>query len=300
MAFKDPLDEEADAAEGAIVQANVRAHAARAGADDDSDEVEVQDEEEADPDVVAQPKSRSDKRAERMSARERAAAAEARAEAYKEQLEITRRNNAERPASNANPAAGFDEKLRKTYKAQEDLQSEYASREANLTASQKQEYWDKAVALDIEKNTLIAQRNDALNAPRREQEAVTAQLRRENRDVYDNPKAIQYAAGRVTQLLAQGHEDSKALHDMVMDETRQVILGRRPPPDAGQRARATGVVSRAQSMPGAAPPKISMPKGSPLYRMAVATYPDLDPDKACQKWANRNGKAYLQSTGGRR
>ena len=43
-----------------------------------------------------------------------------------------------------------------------------------------------------------------------------------------------------------------------------------------------------------------MTKGSPLYRMACAMYPSLEPAEACQKWANKNGKAYLERTGTRR
>jgi hypothetical protein len=85
-----------------------------------------------------------------------------------------------------------------------------------------------------------------------------------------------------------------------MEEARQVILGKRPRPDAAQRQRASGIGGGVgiAAAPGAAP-KIPMTKGSQLYKLACATYPELDAAQACQKWANKNGKAYLERTGRR-
>jgi hypothetical protein len=81
----------------------------------------------------------------------------------------------------------------------------------------------------------------------------------------------------------------------VMAETRQVVLGIKPKPDAIDRQRATGLSAGPRTTAPSTKSTISMPKGSHYYKMAVALYPDLEPAQACQKWAQGPGKRLLSS-----
>lgn len=305
--FKDPLDEEADAAEGRSVSkgADALRDRMRAARETDTEEVVVEDPPEDDEDdEVAEAKeaalTRKEKRAGRMSARERAAAAEAEARVLREQLaqrQPERQDN--RPAVNPTLKT-LDDKIRDGYKRQEGLFSEYESKRGRLSEREESEYRDRAVELDVELKMLAAERYEVINEPKRRQQAILEQARSEFPDVYSNQQAIDYAHGRFRQLMALGHKDSKELHDQIMVETRQAVLGVRPKPDALQRQRATGITSAAAPGAAPAPVKLSMPKGSPLYRMATAMYPDLDPAAACQKWANKNGKKFAEVSKGHR
>lgn len=304
-AFRDPLDEEADAAEGAEGHSkNLRDRLAAVPAQE-TDEVEVQepDEDDDEKEELAEAKtSRRDKRAARQSSRERAAAAEARAQVLQEQLEIARRSSTERQEPKApagNPVASIDARIKAANEALGAVHDEWNRNAGKLSKAREQELRDKAEALDIEKMTLVVQRSEALAAPQRMRESQAATLRARAPDVYANRAALDYAEGEFKKRLARGETDSLDTFDAAMQEAREVILGKRPKPDAAQRQRAAGFGGgpRASSA-GDDAPKLAMTKGSPLYRLACAQYPSLDPKEACQKWANRNGKAYLARTRG--
>lgn len=303
--FKDPLDEEADAAEGRSVSKGAdalreRMAAARAV---DTEEVVVEEPEDDEDDEVAEAReaqlTRREKRAGRVTARERAAAAEAEARVLREQLAMRQPEREARPQGNAQ-LADIDRKLRDGYSRQKALFAEYEGKRGRLSEREESQYEDRAVELDVELKMLAAERYETVNEPKRRQQAIIDQARSEFPDVYGNQQAIDYAHGRFRQLMALGHKDSKELHDQIMVETRQAVLGVRPKPDALQRQRATGITSAAVSVGAPAQVKLSMPKGSPLYRMATAMYPDLEPGAACQKWANKNGKKFAEATRGQR
>lgn len=306
--FKDPLDEEADAAEGRSVAkgADALRDRMRAAREVDTEEVVVEDPPDDDEEEeVAEAKeaalTRREKRGARVTARERAAAAEAEARVLREQLAL---RQAEKPAQSQpqqNAAlADVDRRLREGFKRQTALFDEYEAKKERLSPREHQEYYDKGVELEVELGMLKTERYEVLSEPKRRQQAVLEQARSEWPDVYGNQQAIDYAAGRLRQLMALGHQDSKQLHDQVMLETREAILGKRPKPDALQRQRATGISSAVAPAGAPAPVKLSMPKGSPLYRMATAMYPDLEPAAACQKWANKNGKRFAEISKGHR
>jgi len=266
------------------------------GAKDETDEVSVEapePEEEEDESEVAP--NRRDKRAARMSSRERAAAAEAEAKVLREQLAERSRpvpGNAPPPGAST---AEVDRRIRSTYAELQRLEDDYARAQQSrtLTAERETEMRERAIELDIQKATLAAERREILTAPRRRQEELTRQLERENADVYGDARALQFAAGRVNQLIAEGRKDSKELHDEVMEETRQRILGKRPKPDAIERQRATGLSAGPRVASTAPSRTIPMPRGSHYYKMAVSMYPDLDAGAACQKWAQTVGKKLL-------
>lgn len=262
----------------------------------ETDEVSVETPEEDDDDDESEvAPTRAERRASRMSARERAAAAEAEAKVLREQLAERSRpvpGNAPPPGINT---AEIDRRIRATYSELERLEGDYvrAQQARTLTAAQETEMREKAMELEMQKISLAAERRDIVTAPRRVQEELTRQLARENADVYNHPQALQYAAGRVNQLVAMGEKDSKELHDRVMEETRRAVLGKRGKPDAIDRQRATGMSAGPRVAPAGTSRTIPMPKGSHYYKMAVSMYPNLDAGAACQKWAQTVGKKLL-------
>ena len=115
--------------------------------------------------------------------------------------------------------------------------------------------------------------------------------------MYESPAALRYAQGVYEKRIAMGHQGTTELHDAVCQEAREVILGKRPKPDAAQRQRASGMSSgsRVTSTPDRA--TINMPKGSDYDKIARAAYPKLEPAQARQKWANTVGKRLLAKQG---
>lgn len=301
MAFKDPIDEEADAAEASLVgkrssELAERISKAREG---EAEEIEVQEPDDDEEEEKAA-KSRSEKRSERgrdrVSLRERTAAAEARTELLREQLETERSQRTQTRTHDAQPNNNEVARLERNYEAvlaqQKTLFNEY-QRAQSLTPAQEAEYERRAAVLDYQKTNALVELRDANNAPQRAREEHKRLMSARAPDVYANLTALAYAAGEYQKRLAMGEADTLELHDAACEEARQVILGKRPPPDQAQRARATGMGSGARAPVGAgAPVKLSMPKGSPIYKIAVAMYPNDEPGVACQKWANKHGKAF--------
>ncbi len=270
-----------------------------AAKDEDTDEVSIEppdtdDDEETETEVAP---TRRDRRANRMTARERAAAAEAEAKVLREQLAERTRQAPQRQEHVAN-TADVDKRIRDTYKELEQLENEYQRAYANktLTPEREAQMRERAQELDVQKLELAAERRETRIAPQRRQQDLTDQLARDNADVYQNPRAARYAYGRAQQLIAMGRPDDKALHDEVMAETRSVVLGVRERPGAIEKQRATGMSSGSRGAPTTQARTIAMPKGSHYYKMAVAMYPDMDPGAACQKWAQGPG-AKLKAMG---
>lgn len=268
--------------------------AMKAAREEDTAEVSTEapepEEEDDEPEAPAPAQTRREKREGRMSARERAAAAEARAQVLQEQLEQVRR--APPTTEHQAPITGdVDNRIRATYKEIEKLETEYATGLQNktMTPELERQLRDRVQELDIQRMELAAERRELQTAPQRRQQELTQRLARENPDVYGNPVAARWAHARAQQYMALGERDSQELHDKVMQETREQILKVRPKPDAIEKQRASGM-SSARAAPAAEKKTISMPKGSAYYKMAVAAYPNLDPGAACQKWAQKVGK----------
>lgn len=274
----------------------------------ETDEVEIGKEppEPPEPDDEELPSraGRNERRAERNSGRktalERAAAAEARAKVLEEQLEISRREPARAPAVAVPPAATL-EKNRLTQSYQEtidELDKLAAEYDALGTAKRLTPEIDKdmrrrASALDMKKTSIVIDLKSLEEAPRRAQEENTRRLSVKYPDVMANRQALQYAAGEFNKRVAMGEADSEETHDMAMEEARRVILKKETRPSAMTKQRASGMSGGSRGPTVEAPAKLSMPAGSRLYRLAVASYPSMEPNEACQKWANVHGKAYL-------
>lgn len=297
--LKDPIDEEADEAEGKSVAKHAGALAERIASAREADEpesFEVEEPEETDEvDEVAP--SRRDRRAARQTNRERLAAAEARAATLEEVLKSGRQGGPDAPRAPAAPNQAAVQQAENFYgqvlTEQETLFKEYHSKQ-NLTDAEDKDYRRRAAVLDLKKTRAALQVDEAYRAPQRAQEEHNRQNAARHPDVYGNNAALQYATGEFNKRVARGEPDNIETHDAAMEEARQVILGKRPRPDAAQRARATGMSSGGKATGAVDRPKIDMPKGSHQYRMAVAMYPNLEPAQACQKWVNQHG-AKLQA-----
>lgn len=267
--------------------------------DEETNEVVVQEPAETDDDDDLEPevpKTRDEKRAARrkQTLREEKAAAEARADVYKTELESLRSKGGT-PAPQQNQNANLDRQYGEVIAEQEKLFAEYhAQRE--LTPAQDAEYRKRATILDIRKTSLVVDMKAAHEAPQRAQDERLKALRARNEDVWANPAALRYAEGEYNKRVARGEPDTLETHDAAAAEARQVILGKRPPPDAAQRQRATGMSGGARGSTPDAPVKLNMPPGSRMYILACARYPALDPKQACQKWANTNAKALLEAS----
>lgn len=296
--------EETDTDEASLGERGARAFRQHlAGAAEEEDTLEVQDEpEEDEPETEVAP-SRQERRtrrgAERVSSRERAAAAEAEAKVLREQLETERTRAAQLPQSQAqrqgNPVEHIDREYRATIEEMGKLDEEYARlvQEKKLTTQQDRDMREKWANLDLKKGTLIVERREVLTAPKREAEARQNALRSRFPDVYGNPKAHQYAAALWNMETARGAAEDDALHEQVMARTREEFLGKRPPPSAASKNRASGMSAGARPAPGGKV-EVKMPRGQEIDRMARAAYPNLEPAQARQKWANRNGAAYSE------
>jgi hypothetical protein len=302
--FKDPLDEEADAAESSAVSkhAGALAEKVREAREEEHPEVEVKepDEEEEEEAPPGRAERRSARGKDRLSSRERAAAAEARAQVLQEQLEASRASRSEREPERQTPnqVALLENQYGEIVEQQERLFNEY-QRAQNLTPAQDAEYRRRAAILDMQKTNKVVEIRETHTAPQRAREEKGRMLAQRAPDVYANERALAYAAGEFQKRLAMGEADTTELHDLVCEEARQVVLGKRPAPDAAQRQRASGMGGGARPAGGSAPVKLSMPKGSPLYNLARAAYPNDEPGVACQKWANKNGKQFSSAAGKR-
>ena len=300
MAGLDDTEQEQESVGNHLGKLRERMGAARA-VEEDTDEVsteapEVEEDEEDDAPEAAAP-TRRERRAGRQTARERLAAAEAEAKVLREMVQ---QRQPERQQQNFVPdTADVDRRIRATFDEYERLENDYMAAQANktLTPALDREMKERARELDVRKMELAAERREVATAPQRRQEELNRQLERENPDVYGNRQAIQYVYGRATQLMALGEPNTKALHDRLMAEAREVVLKIKPKPDAIDRQRATGMSAGPRALPTTTRSTISMPKGSHYYKMATALYPDLEPAQACQKWAQGPGKRLLQSKG---
>jgi hypothetical protein len=308
MAFKDPLDEEADEAGKRSVEKHAGRMAERVATareeDPETFDVEPPEPPELDDDDEGEVTvtERQRKRSARKSYRERAAAAEAASAAYKEALALSGGRPAPTgpAAPQSNPYLQIDAEIRKTFQEEKALNERWIATSAKASPAEIQRMEDEAAELVVRRTGLVADRKEIERAPRRAEEAKIHDQRSRFPDVFGDSRAFQYAQGSYNQALARGVAPSRELEDASFQEAREVILGRRPPPDAAQRQRASGMGSSTRQVSGgAAKTTIDMPRGGALYRMAIATYPDLEPAQACQKWAQTKGKRYQEALSAR-
>lgn len=107
-------------------------------------------------------------------------------------------------------------------------------------------------------------------------------------EVYNNPRAYQYAQATFQRRQALGEQPTNALVDEIMGEAIATFrLGGKPAPSASDKARFGGVPSSGTGG-GKSGGDISMTPE--LIRMARAAYPDLPEGEAEKRWKAKTGK----------
>lgn len=296
-------DETPEVAPSAVERLRERVGKGRATeSEEDPDVVTVQEPEEDDELDPEVPKTRDERRAARrkQTLREEKAAAEAKAEVYRQELESLR----QRPAAQQQEQRGPSQLDRAYLDVEREhervvLECRTLEKEGKLTDALYEDFRNKARILEIRKIGIVSDMKAAAEAPQRARDQAMAELRRRNPDIWENPAAIRYAEGEYNKRVARGEPDSVETHDAAAAEARLVILRKRPAPDAAQRQRATGMSGGTRGATPDAPVRLSMPVGSREYQLACARYPSDTPGVACQKWANKHGKALQEARANR-
>lgn len=184
----------------------------------------------------------------------------------------------------------FDRALDEIYERQRNA---YAAAQAEVKAGtfdeKRQRYYeDIARQIEADKTTVHTRRVLAQTEPVRQQTAAQQAWVQKYPDVYQNPRAFQYAQARAQQRLALGEQITGAVVDEIMGETMtQFKLGPRPAPSQSDRAKLSGMPSSG-SGGGRSDGGITL---TPAIRaMAVAAYDHLPEEEAIKKWTNKTGK----------
>jgi hypothetical protein len=302
--FKDPIDEEADIAEGTkrsvaefekLAQENPEGTVEVPVGEEDDDPDDALDKEER----PTRKERRAARGADYKTVREQRAAAEARAQALEEQLQFERSRV---PTQQQGPQGGPDvvkqlqAEVGKVYEEQSALMRDYEARVAAYRQAERvmpKEEWkrfdDKARELDEKRTELLLDVREARRAPMRAQEEQHRALVARAPDVFANQRAATWAGAEYSRRIAENPQiDRDQLIDECVEGARRVILGKRPPPDQAQRQRATGMSRGAGVTSSAAPSALPMSKDQ--RTIARAAHPKLSPAQAYQKWANENAK----------
>lgn len=174
----------------------------------------------------------------------------------------------------------------------------YQRERRQMPREEYQKFVDRAEKLDEERVALIAEKRAMARQPDPNQQAIAAMQRimaAENNDVYGNERALFWARGRYAQYQADGHNDSRELHDRVMEEARE-RFGMKP--RSSTRAAARDDDERRQKYVGAGRGAAMAPSGerqkfvmNDLHKqIADERYAYIqDPRQRYQKYANEVG-----------
>ena len=229
----------------------------------------------------------SEMKSEAQAAREEAAQMKGRLDA----MEAYMRHTAE---SRGAPAPEPPDEMKELLTAKEQLASEYslAYQAGQITPELYKRYQERYQQVeDRIADARIERRIGAASANIRQQVEREA-LRAQHADVYDNPRAAQWARGYYHQQLAKGRRDDRALHDESIEQARaEFKLSGRGAPTRESRARYAGSSTGGGSGAAAAQPEareIVMTKE--FRRMANAAFPHIKDDASRYKaWAKTQG-----------
>jgi hypothetical protein len=169
----------------------------------------------------------------------------------------------------------------------------YNSAQAEIKAGtmtpERQAYYEReAREIESAKTRVHTQRVVEDQAQRLRQESAQQVWVQKHPEVYQNPRAFEYAKATYQRRLALGEVATNSLVDEVMEETKaQFKLGAKPAPSASDRARMSGLPA-AGSGGGGKSPSAGLPPE--LKRMALAAYSDLPEAEAVKKWEATTGK----------
>lgn len=197
------------------------------------------------------------------------------------QQQFTRNDNAKDPYE-----ARLDALYARQTEAYNAAQAEIKA--GTFTPERVQHY--EAVARQLESDKTRVHTERAIDARAQQSRAEQAQQVwvQKYPEVYQNPRAYQYAQATYQRRLALGEASTNQLVDDIMTEAMtQFKLGGKAPPSASDRARLSGVPSAG----GSGNSRSSAGPLSPeLKRMALAAYPDLPEGEAEKRWQAKTGR----------
>lgn len=170
----------------------------------------------------------------------------------------------------------------------------YRAVQAEITAKtytpERERHWNEVSRqLEEAKTEIITERKLAQSEAVNRQASGQQFWKQQYPDVYDNPRAYQFASATFQRRVALGEKDSPELVHEVMAETRTALkLGPKPAPTRSEKDRMTGIASSGGT--GGEAAKGGIAPTPQLRRIAEAMYSDLPPDKAFQKWVDGPGK----------
>ena len=193
------------------------------------------------------------------------------------------------PANDVDP---YEQQLAQVYAQQsEAYNAAQAEIKAGTFTPERQQHWE-AVAKNIEsaKMRIHTERAIRNHIPQQRAESAQQVWVQKYPEVYQNPKAFQYAKATWERRLALGEATTNALVDEVMEEARtQFKLGGKPAPTASEK-------NRLSAMPSAGGGGSSRSSGPPvmnaqLRAMALARYgSEMSEEEAVKKWQAGVGK----------
>jgi len=196
----------------------------------------------------------------------------------------------QRPANDTARPDPYEQQLDAVYARQAEA---YTAAQAEVKAGtftpERQQHYEKlARTLESEKTRLHAQRLIDEQAQQRRTESARQVWVQKYPEVYQDPRAFQYAQATYQQRMALGEADSRQLVDEVMTEAMaRFRLGAKPAPTASERSRLSGVPAAGSSGSSKASGIVMNPA---FERMAKAAYPDLPETEAVKRWVNGPGK----------
>ena len=156
-----------------------------------------------------------------------------------------------------------------------------------FTPERQKHYEGVARSIESEKTRIHTQRVVADQTQQLRQEQAQQVWVQKHPEVYQNPRAFEYAKATFQRRLALGETSTNQMVDEIMEETKtQFRLGNRPAPTASDRARMTGLPAAGSG--GGKPTGVTMTPE--LRKMAIAAHPELSEADALKKWANGPGK----------
>ena len=254
-------------------------------------------------------KERQEKRRSRAAERERerkeqaAELAALREQAAKSQRELAElrgfvSGNARRQAADSGKDP-YEERLDAVYARQKDAYSAYkaeliAAGDKGLPAAREKHYEQVSREIESDKQTIHTERVMASREPVQQQQSARQQWVSKYPEVYNNPRAYQFAEATFRQKHAMMPEGSQVTNEMVEEAMQaaraQFKLGPKPAAaSASERSRMSGIPSSgAGGGGGDASGGVQMTKD--LRKMATALYSDLPEEEALKKWANGPGR----------
>lgn len=185
----------------------------------------------------------------------------------------------------------YEAELDKIYERQNEayLAAQAEIKAGNFDAKRQQHYEAIARSIESEKTRIHTERVVERRAQSMRAEQAQQVWVQKYPDVYNDPKAYQFAEATFRRRQAVGERITNETVDEIMNEAMTTFkLGPKRAPSASEKSRMSGMPSSGSGGGGARDTGVTMTPE--LRRMAVAAYSDLPEPEAIKKWVNSTGK----------